>query len=132
MRADSKAISPVIAGGWPPEAAASKNSGCLSQKNLAFDIAIPAESFRGALVYPACAADNSNGTHRGRLYCSWMDLTAAGTTDIFLSYSDNQGSSWSKPVAVADQLAFKVDRFNHWLAVDPVTGDVNLSFYDAS
>ncbi|HEX6462920.1 MAG TPA: hypothetical protein VFZ98_00650, partial [Vicinamibacterales bacterium] len=23
-----------------------------------------------------------------------------------------------------------VDRFNHWLAVDPVTGDVNVSFYD--
>jgi hypothetical protein len=23
-----------------------------------------------------------------------------------------------------------VDRFNQWLAVDPVTGDVNISFYD--
>jgi hypothetical protein len=23
-----------------------------------------------------------------------------------------------------------VDRFNHWLAVDPVTGDANVSFYD--
>lgn len=102
----------------------------VATKRLAFDIAIPAESFRGALVYPACAADNSSGTHRGRLYCSWMDLTAAGTTDIFLSWSDNQGSTWSEPVAVADQLTFPVDRFNHWLSVDPVTGDVNLSFYD--
>jgi hypothetical protein len=23
-----------------------------------------------------------------------------------------------------------VDRFNHWMSVDPVTGDVNVSFYD--
>jgi hypothetical protein len=99
-------------------------------KSLPFDIAIPAEFNRGALVYPACAADNSAGTHRGRLYCSWMDLTPAGTTDIFLSYSENQGTTWSRPVAVADQFAFLVDRFNHWLSVDPVTGEVNVSFYD--
>jgi len=31
---------------------------------------------------------------------------------------------------VTDQLPFPVDRFNHWLSVDPVTGDVNVSFYD--
>lgn len=102
----------------------------IATKSLPFALGIPAESFRGALVYPACGVDNSAGTHRGRLYCSWMDLTSAGTTDIFLSYSDNQGGSWSKPATVADQLSFPVDRFNHWLSVDPVTGDVNVSFYD--
>ncbi len=102
----------------------------VAAKRLPFDIGIPAESFRGALVYPACDADRSTGTHRGRLYCSWMDLNSAGTnTDIFLSYSDDKGASWSKPVTVADQLS-AVDRFNHWLSVDPVTGDVNVSFYD--
>jgi len=57
-----------------------------------------------------------------------MDLTPAGTTDIFLSFSDDQGATWSKAGAVADSLP--VDRFNHWLSVDPVTGDVTLSFYD--
>lgn len=31
---------------------------------------------------------------------------------------------------MTDQLPQLVDRFNQWLAVDPVTGDVNLSFYD--
>jgi hypothetical protein len=102
----------------------------IAAKSLPFDIAIPPESFRGALVYPACAADNSAGAHRGRLYCSWMDLTPAGTTDIFLSHSDNQGATWSARQLVADQLPFLVDRFNHWLSVDPVTGAVNVSFYD--
>jgi len=101
----------------------------VSSKRLPFDIAIPAESFRGALVYPACAADRSTGAHRGRLYCSWMDLNAAGNTDILVSYSDDGGSSWAAASPATDAIG-GVDRFNHWLAVDPVTGDVNVSFYD--
>jgi hypothetical protein len=102
----------------------------IARKTIAFDIGIPAESFRGALVYPSCAADRSSGPFRGQLYCSWMDLNANSTTDIFLSSSADRGQTWSAPVHVADQLSFKVDRFNHWLSVDPVTGDVNVSFYD--
>ena len=102
----------------------------ISQKTAAFDVGIPAESFRRALVYPACDADRSAGPHRGRLSCSWMDLTPAGVTDIFISSSDDRGLTWSAVRPVTDQLPQLVDRFNHWLAVDPVTGDVNVSFYD--
>jgi len=98
-------------------------------KNADFDLGIPAEEFRRALVYPACAADRSSGPHRGRLYCSWMDLKPSGNSDIFLSFSDDQGTTWSTPATVTDPLA-NVDRFNHWMAVDPVTGDVNVAFYD--
>ena len=100
----------------------------VAKKRIPFDIALPAESFRGALVYPACGADNSNGPFRGRLYCSWLELAPNGVnTDIYLSYLTPTG--WSTPKPVTDQLG-SVDRFNHWLAVDPVTGDVNVSFYD--
>lgn len=101
----------------------------IAAKRLPFDIAIPAEFSRGALVYPACDTDRSAGPHRGRLYCSWMDLTAAGNTDIFASYSDDGGSTWSAARPVTDQLP-NVDRFNHWMSVDPVTGDASVSFYD--
>jgi hypothetical protein len=59
-----------------------------------------------------------------------MDLTRAGTTDIFVAYSDNKGSNWTAPQPVTDQLWFPVDRFNHWLAVDQSNGEVNVSFYD--
>jgi hypothetical protein len=31
---------------------------------------------------------------------------------------------------VADQLSILVDRFFPWMSVDPVTGEVNISFYD--
>ncbi|MEY2498031.1 MAG: hypothetical protein QOD12_1587 [Verrucomicrobiota bacterium] len=102
----------------------------VSTKTIPFDIAIPAESFRGALVYPSLDVDRSTGPHRGRIYASWMDITPAGTTDIFLAYSDNGGITWSSRAAVADQLSSKVDRFNHWMSVDPVTGGVNVAFYD--
>jgi hypothetical protein len=102
----------------------------IAPKTAAFDVGIPAESFRRALVYPACDVDVSSGTHRGRLYCSWMDLTLAGVTDIFLSFSDDQGASWTTPRPVTDQFSRPVDRFNHWLSADAVTGDVNVSFYD--
>jgi hypothetical protein len=101
----------------------------VSAKTLLFDIAIPAEFSRGALVYPACAADRSAGAQRGRLYCTWMDVAASGNTDIFASYSDDGGTTWSKVRPVTDRLD-TVDRFNHWMSVDPVTGDVNVSFYD--
>jgi hypothetical protein len=102
----------------------------VASKQIPFDIAIPAESFRAALVYPACDADRSSGPNRGRLYCSWMDLTDAGTTDILLAYSDDRGATWSAPAPVTDPLEELVDRFNHWLSVDPVTGAVNVAFYD--
>lgn len=102
----------------------------VAPKHIPFDIAIPAESYRGALVYPSCAADRSTGPHRGRLYCSWMDVNSAGNTDILVAYSDDHGQSWSTPLPATDQLFQPVDRFNHWLAADPVTGDVNVSFYD--
>jgi hypothetical protein len=59
-----------------------------------------------------------------------MDLTPSGNdTDIVISVSDDQGSTWSAPHSVAESFA-GVDRFNHWLATDPVTGVVNVSFYD--
>src|SRR5437773_5932541 len=102
----------------------------VSPKTVPFDIAIPAESFRAALVYPAVDVDRSQGSFRGRLYCSWMDKTPLGTTDIFISYSDDKASTWAVPRDVTDVLPFAVDRFNHWMSVDPVTGDVNISFYD--
>ncbi len=104
------------------------NASVIANKNAPFEILVPAESFRGALIYPACDADRSNGPHRGRLYCSWMDQLPSGFADIFLSFSDDKGTTWSTPQTVPDPLP--ADRFNHWLSVDSITGDMNLSFYD--
>jgi hypothetical protein len=105
--------------------------GVVANKTISFDIAIPAISFRRALVYPTCDADRSGGPHGGRLYCAWMDFAANGTnTEIFSAFSDDRGSTWSSRQRVADSLSASVDRFYPWLSVDAVTGEVNISFYD--
>ena len=98
----------------------------------AFDVAIAAQASRHALVYPACGVDRSSGSHRGTLYCSWMDETPSNGTDIFVSRSTDQGQTWSAPLRVNDDPQGVVkDQFNQWLAVDPVTGAVDLSWNDA-
>jgi hypothetical protein len=102
----------------------------ISNQSLGFQAVPPAQSFRGALLYPTCSADRSAGPHRGRLYCAWMDASGQGTTDIVFSFSDDRGRSWSGPTPVTDRLPLAVDRFFPWLSADPVTGDVNVAFYD--
>ena len=102
----------------------------ISTKQAVFDVGVPAEFNRRALVYPACDADRSTGPHRGRITCSWMDFAGSTShTDIFTSVSDDKGATWSAARSVGDSHA-GADRFNHWLATDPVTGTVNVSYYD--
>jgi hypothetical protein len=103
----------------------------ISPTSVAFDVAIPAQASRGALVYPACGADNSTGPNQGTLYCSWMDETPSNGTDIFVSRSTDNGVTWSPPVRVNDDPSGVAnDQFNQWLAVDPSDGSVNLSWND--
>jgi hypothetical protein len=103
----------------------------VSTKQVAFDIAIPAQSSRRVLIYPACGADASGGANNGRLYCSWTDETATNGTDIFVSRSTDGGATWSPKVRVNDDPAGVAnDQFYQWLAVDPSNGSVNLSWYD--
>ncbi len=103
----------------------------ISPTKVAFDIAIPAQASRGALVYPACGADTSTRPNRGTLYCSWMDETSSNGTDIFVSRSTNNGVNWTAPMRVNDDPSGVAnDQFNQWLAVDPSDGSVNLSWND--
>jgi hypothetical protein len=98
---------------------------------LPFDTTIPAQASRGVVVYPACDADTSHGPRRGTLYCSWMDAHGASGTDIFAARSTDEGRTWTRPVVVNDDRAgVHNDQFNQWLAVDPVTGVVALSWND--
>jgi hypothetical protein len=97
---------------------------------IPFDAAIPPQNLRGALVYPACGADRSAGAFRGRLYCSWMDDNGHGDTDIFLATSTDKGATWGAPVTVNDDGGGSY-QFNQWLAIDPVTGAVDMSWNDS-
>ena len=101
----------------------------ISGTQVAFDIGIPAQSSRRALLYPACGADASAGPNRGTLYCSWMDGTVANGVNVFVSRSTDHGASWSAPLRVNDDAGL-ADHFNQWLSVDPADGSINVSWND--
>lgn len=66
----------------------------------------------------------------GRIYVSWSDYSN-GDVDIFVASSADHGQTWSAPTRVNDDgLHNGNDQFFQWMSVDPVSGAVNLVFYD--
>ena len=91
-----------------------------------FQVLPPAQASRGALIYPACAAAPTGS----RLYCSWSDATVSDGMRAFFSRSNDGGTTWSAAVRVNEPGVLS-DQFNQWLAVDPTTGAVVLSWNDS-
>jgi hypothetical protein len=80
--------------------------------------------------FPQIAIDPRGGPKGGPLYITWSDYRN-GDVDIFISVSKDHGKTWSAPIRVNnDPLHDGADHFFQWLAVDPVTGAVNVVFYD--
>jgi hypothetical protein len=80
------------------------------------------------------AVDRSTGHFRNRLYAAWPDARVDRRTQIFSSYSDDVGLSWSPPHIVSDDArALKPrDRPNHFMPMVAVNkaGIVGISWYD--
>ncbi len=97
----------------------------------AFD-RIPVQPTRSVDAEVSLGYDRSSGPHRGRLYMAYTDAPAPGSADtnIYLRYSDNNGASWSSPIKVNDDLTTN-SQILPKLSVDPSTGNVAVSFYDA-
>jgi hypothetical protein len=68
------------------------------------------------------------GAHRRTLYCSWWNGTLSTGGNVFVSRSTDDGATWSHPLRVNDVATG--DQYYQWLAVDPVTGTVDMSWYD--
>ncbi|MGH9396172.1 MAG: hypothetical protein ACRD18_04905 [Terriglobia bacterium] len=76
--------------------------------------------------FPEIAANPRNGL----LYVTWGDYRN-GDVDVFASTSNDHGRTWSAAVRVNnDAVHDGADQFFQWPAVDPVTGDVYVVFYD--
>src|SRR5262249_3166073 len=66
----------------------------------------------------------------GALYVTWSDYRN-GDVDVFFARSMNHGASWSAASRVNDDpIHDGKDQFLQWMAVDPVTGDIYVQFYD--
>jgi hypothetical protein len=80
--------------------------------------------------FPQIAIDPRGGKKGGPIYVTWSDYRN-GDVDVFLIVSRDHGRHWSAPVRVNDDpLHDGADHFFQWLAVDPVSGAVNVVFYD--
>lgn len=78
------------------------------------------------------AYDRSNGPFRGRLYLVYVNETSdeGNNSNIYLKYSDNNGTTWSPSILINDDGTNR-SQFLPSLSVDPVLGLVVVGWYDA-
>lgn len=80
--------------------------------------------------FPQIAIDPRGGAQGGAIYVTWSDYRN-GDIDVFAIMSKDYGRTWSAPARVNDDpIHDGADQFFQWLAVDPVSGAVNVAFYD--
>jgi hypothetical protein len=93
---------------------------------------IPAQPDRSIDAEVKIAYDNSGDKTTGRLYLAYTNESPFGShnTDIYFTYSDNNGGSWAAQKRVNDDST-KNSQFLPTLAVDQTTGNVGLSWLDA-
>jgi hypothetical protein len=93
---------------------------------------IPAQNTRGIDAETGLAFDTTSGPFAGRAYLVYTDEfpAASGNTDIFVRYSDDDGGTWSAPIRVNDDDGAN-SQFLPRIKLDPTTGQVGVSWYDA-
>jgi hypothetical protein len=87
------------------------------------------QAFSHANGFPQIAVER-RADNRGRVYVTWSDYRNGGV-DVFCATSTDRGRRWGAPVRVNnDPIHNGSDHFFQWLAVDPVTGEADVLFYD--
>ena len=79
---------------------------------------------------PVLMIDNSKGRMRGSLYLVWADQkNGEDDTDIWFMRSTNAGDMWTQPMRINQDGKGK-HQFLPWMAVDEVTGNIYIVYYD--
>lgn len=90
--------------------------------------ASPTYNYTRVFDKPDIAVDKSNGTHRGRLYIAIpVKDVSNGKAIIQVSYSDNQGDTWSTLTTV--NISTAQQSFMPAITVDNCTGDIWIAYY---
>jgi hypothetical protein len=76
--------------------------------------------------------DRSGGAFNGRLYLVYTDESPdeSNNTDIYIRHSDDDAATWSAAVKVNDDATTRA-QFLPYVAVDQVTGNLIVTWYDA-
>ena len=94
-----------------------------------WDYAIPGLDRCNGMPVTVCDVAPSS-PHNGTIYINWSDQrNGVNDTDIFLSKSTNQGTTWSAPIRVNNDVAGK-HQFLNWMTIDQTTGYIYIVFYD--
>jgi len=79
-----------------------------------------------AEAYPVIVCDITNGPRRGYLYLCWA---ADNVPNVYFSRSTDGGNTWSNPIIVHSDTTN--DQFWSWMALDPLTGDLAIMYFDS-
>ena len=93
---------------------------------------IPPQPDRSVDAEAGLAYDRSGGANNGRVYLVYTDETVNENydTNIFVRFSDNNGSTWSAPVRVNDDVGTN-SQFLPRIALDQTNGYVAVTWHDA-
>jgi hypothetical protein len=70
-------------------------------------------------AYPAMEADISGGVFNGMLYVVYSNRAADGNLDLYVRKSSDQGSNWTAPLRINDDvIGNHIDQFHPWLSID--------------
>ncbi len=78
------------------------------------------------------AIDHSGSPYQNRCYLTWTDFEDASASkgmNVYLSYSDDLGSTWSNPQVVNDDAVSSSHQYYSSISVSP-SGTLCLSWYD--
>lgn len=79
--------------------------------------------------FPSIAAVHA-GDHKGRACIAWSGMGEDTLPHVYLSMSDDGGSTWSIARAVeADSMPHAYSRYYPWIAADAVTGNIGIEYY---
>lgn len=79
---------------------------------------------------PIVQIDHSGGKYNGRIYVNWADQrNGTDDTDIWLTYSDDEGKNWSKEICVNQDNSQK-HQFFTWMNIDQKDGSLYFVYYD--
>jgi hypothetical protein len=107
------------------------NAFTITGTNVGGHAPIPAQPNRTIDAESNLAWDRSGGPHNGRVYLVYVDRpdVSSTNTNIYVRYSDNNGATWSAPVAV-DPIGGDKSELQPAIAVDQATGNVAVTWLD--
>ncbi len=93
---------------------------------------IPAQPDRSVDAETGLAWDRSGGPHNGRVYLVYTleQPNESNNMDIYVRYSDDDGTTWSSGVRVNDDKTVN-SQFLPKIALDQTTGNIAVTWYDS-